>query len=156
MLTTNGRFTTIKISQKKDTMSNKTPKNASTTKSFIQAAKEKHGNKYNYDRVDYVHSKSKIVVTCSKHGDFKQSPNHLLRGTGCPKCAGNEKLTTSEFIEKAKKLHHNKYNYDTVDYVNAKTKVKIVCNLHGEFEQLALNHLSNHGCPKCGVRKKHV
>ena len=55
---------------------------------FIAKAKDKYGDKYNYDKVEYLHSKSKVIITCPEHGDFLQSPNQHLkkRGTGCTKC----------------------------------------------------------------------
>ena len=59
------------------------------------------------------------------------------------------KLTTAEFITKAKKVHKGKYDYSLVDYVNAKTKVKIMCAVHGIFEPTPNDHLSRCGCPKC-------
>jgi hypothetical protein len=59
-------------------------------------------------------------------------------------------LTTEQFIEKANKIHNNKYDYSKTKFVNSKTKVKIICPLHGEFEQSHNKHLSKKGCPKCG------
>jgi very-short-patch-repair endonuclease len=60
-----------------------------------------------------------------------------------------EKSKTDIFISKATKVHGNKYDYSKVDYINAKTKVIIVCNIHGEFSQTPSNHLSNYNCQKC-------
>ena len=60
-----------------------------------------------------------------------------------------KKLTLEQFITKAKQVHNNKYDYSKVKYINAKTKVSIICALHGEFTQTAGDHLSNKGCPKC-------
>lgn len=59
------------------------------------------------------------------------------------------KLTTKEFIEKAQKVHGDKYNYEKVKYVDAKTKVIITCPIHGDFSQQPYNHLNGNGCPKC-------
>lgn len=56
---------------------------------------------------------------------------------------------TSSFIFKAKKVHCNKYDYSKVEYANAKTKVCIICPVHGEFWQTPNNHLRNRGCPEC-------
>lgn len=59
------------------------------------------------------------------------------------------------FIRKSKKVHHNKYDYSKVDYVNARTNVIITCPIHGDFEQLPDKHLNRkHGCPSCGGTKK--
>lgn len=60
-------------------------------------------------------------------------------------------LFGQEFIQKAKQLHNNKYDYSNVIYVNSRTKVKIICPSHGEFEQLPSSHLQGNGCPKCAT-----
>jgi len=59
-------------------------------------------------------------------------------------------LTTEQFIEKAKLIHNNKYDYSLTKFINSKTKVKIICPIHGEFEQFHGKHLSKKGCFKCG------
>ena len=59
------------------------------------------------------------------------------------------KLTTNEFIERAKEIHGNKYNYSNVEYKNAVTKIRILCNQHGSFQQLPYNHLAGRGCRQC-------
>lgn len=65
-----------------------------------------------------------------------------------------KKLTTEEFITKAIAVHGSQYDYSEVQYVDAKTKVKIRCLVHGVFEQRASKHTSDKcGCPKCGIQK---
>jgi hypothetical protein len=59
------------------------------------------------------------------------------------------KLTKEIFIEKANKIHNNKYDYSKVKYVNYYTKVIIICPIHGEFLQTPNVHLFGHGCRKC-------
>jgi hypothetical protein len=73
-----------------------------TTKEFIKRAKEIHGNKYNYSKMKYVDSRTKIIITCKIHGDFPQTPTTHLGGAGCPDCAGNKQSDTEDFIKKAK------------------------------------------------------
>lgn len=51
------------------------------------------------------------------------------------------KLTTEEFIKRAKEVHGDKYDYSFVEYVNSSTKVKIICPKHGIFEQTPNKHL---------------
>ena len=122
-----------------------------TTKQFIKEAKKVHNNKYDYSLVNYTNALDKITIICPEHGVFKQSAHSHLCGTGCPKCKQNYKYTKNTFIEKAQAVHGNKYDYSKVEYVNCKTKVKIVCPIHGEFEQLPDAHINkNEGCPKCG------
>jgi len=116
---------------------------------FIEDAKKIHGNKYGYSRVDYKHSHSKVKIVCSLHGEFEQRPTDHLQGYGCLKCKVAEQTKSTEvFIEDAKKVHGNKYDYTHVDYKNAMSKVKISCPEHGEFEQRPSDHLRGQGCPK--------
>lgn len=61
-----------------------------------------------------------------------------------------KKLTTEEFIERAKKVHGNKYDYSKTKYVNKRTKICIICPIHGEQWQLPMNHIYGQGCPECG------
>lgn len=57
---------------------------------------------------------------------------------------------SKEFVEKSKVVHNNKYNYDLVLYENCRSKVKIICPDHGEFEQTPNAHLyAESGCEKC-------
>jgi len=112
-----------------------------------------HAGKYNYDLVDYKHSKKIVTILCPIHGEFEQTPNSHLSGNGCPKCGGTMKLNTYEFIDKSKEIHNNLYDYSIVSYVNCKTKVKIICSIHGEFEQQPDSHLAGIGCPICSSSK---
>lgn len=58
--------------------------------------------------------------------------------------------TTTEFIEDARQIHGETYNYSKVNYVTAHEKVEIICQFHGSFMQRAADHLNLHGCPTCG------
>jgi hypothetical protein len=84
-----------------------------------------------------------------------QSAEAHLRGNGCNKCSGNEKLDTNSFIALAKSVHGEKYDYSLVNYIGNKCKIKIICREHGLFEQQAKSHLRRgQGCPYCaGVAK---
>ena len=121
-----------------------------STNKFIKRSKKIHGDKYNYSLVDYKNSKTKVKIICLKHGEFEQTPNKHLIGQGCPKCGGKLKLTIEEFINRTNKVHGDKYDYSLFDYKNMKTKVKIICRIHGIFEQNAINHIFlKQNCPKC-------
>ena len=124
---------------------------AKTTEQFIKEATEVHGNKYSYENVNYVNSHTLVNITCKIHGGFMQSPTNHLQGKGCPKCA-NKNVTSGEFIEKARKVHGNKYDYSKVNYVNNSTKVCIICPEHGEFWQTPNDHLNGCGCSICGLK----
>ena len=119
------------------------------TSEFINKAHEVHGDKYDYSKVNYINSVTKVHIICPEHGEFWQTPNTHLSGRGCPKCGGNEQLTTEEFIRRAKEVHGDRYDYSKTVYTKAKEKVCIICPEHGEFWQEASSHLSGAGCPKC-------
>lgn len=125
-----------------------------SNESFIEKARKVHCGKYSYLKVSYTNSKTKVIITCPIHGDFEQRPNDHLNGYGCPMCAKrgrslNGKLTTDEFIERARKIHGDRYDYSKVVYCNAKKEVVITCKTHGDFMQVPNNHLNGANCPKC-------
>lgn len=120
-----------------------------TTDEFIERAKKVHGNKYDYSKVKYENTETKVCIICPKHGEFWQTPHHHLNGIGCPHC-GAKKYDTKEFIRRAKEIHGDKYDYSKTNFIGKKYKVIITCPIHGDFEQLPLNHLKGYGCPECG------
>lgn len=121
-----------------------------TTEDFIKKAREVHGDKYNYDKVNYVNARTKVIITCPIHGDFEQNPNSHLQGKGCWNCERDRRSLDSEtFIKKAKQVHGDKYDYSKVKYINRNTPVIIICPIHGEFEQIPSNHLQGKGCFRC-------
>lgn len=124
-----------------------------TTDEWIKKARNVHGDKYLYDKVSYNGSDKKVLITCPIHGDFWQEAASHLSGVGCPKCKGGVELSTEEYIDKLRQVHGNKYDYSKVNYVNAKTKINIICSRHGVFSQLPYQHLKGQGCPKCKSSK---
>ena len=118
---------------------------------FIERAKEIHGDKYLYNKVIYVGSKEKVEIICPIHGSFWVTPNHhITNKSGCPACSGCVKKTNKQFIDEAKLVHGDKYDYSKIEYKNNRTKVCIICPNHGEFIQKPEYHLEGEGCPKCG------
>ena len=122
--------------------------------SFIEIAKTVHGNKYDYSKVLYKDSKTKVNIICPKHGEFWQTPSKHMAGQGCPECsyittANKTRKNTEQFINEAKLIHNNKYDYSKVEYKNVYNKVIIICPKHGEFKQTPHHHLNYHGCPSC-------
>lgn len=124
-----------------------------TTEEFIIRANKIQGNKYDYSKVEYVDYNTKVCIICPEHGEFYQTPNKHLLGQGCPKCGNTKKLSLTEFIERSRKIHGNKYDYSKARYVNNGTKVCIICPIHGEFWQTPHNHLIGRGCNKCKNNK---
>jgi hypothetical protein len=80
---------------------------------------------------------------------FEQTPYKHLQGQRCPICAKNKKLNTEQFIERVRKIYGDRYDYSLVKYVNAHTKVKIICPIHGVFERTPRSHWDGKGCPIC-------
>ena len=121
-----------------------------TTQEFIKKAQKVHGDKYDYSKVDYINSQTKIIIVCPEHGEFEQVPNNHLNGRGCLQCKrDNQKISLEEFIKRSNIKHNNKYDYSLVDLSN--NKIKIICPEHGEFEQRKDMHLFGSGCLKCKV-----
>jgi hypothetical protein len=122
---------------------------------FIEKARKIHGNKYDYSKVIYINNKAKINIICPEHGVFEQTPDkHINRKQGCPKCSNNYKLTIDDFIKKSKEIHGDKYDYSQVLYINNNSNVKIICPIHGIFEQVAKIHMNGSNCPMCYGRNK--
>ena len=127
-----------------------------TTEEFIKNAKEVHGDKYDYSLAEYKGNKSNIKIKCNKCGNVftQRVNNHLFNKRGCPKCNGGVKLTFEDFLQKSKEKHGDRYDYSLVEYKNNTTKVKIICPIHGVFEQRPdVHYLQGCGCQKCANEK---
>jgi len=125
---------------------------------FLEEAVKIHNGKYDYSKVVWNGLKKKVIIICPIHGEFMQAPlNHIVRKQGCPDCAGTKKGTKGTFIQKARRIHGNKYIYDKVVYKTTHTKVIITCPKHGDFEQTPANHTHKNnpqGCYLCSGRKR--
>lgn len=62
-------------------------KRLSSQKEFENKANKIHNYKYDYSKTEYINDRTKLIIICNKHGEFVQTPNHHLRGDGCPKCS---------------------------------------------------------------------
>ena len=126
---------------------------------FIERSNNIHNNKYDYSLVEYINYDTKVDIICKTHGTFQQTPNKHLSGKGCLKCGylivRNSKYPISsveyqnDVISRVNNIHNNKYDYSLVKYINCKTRVDIICNIHGIFKQSMNSHLSGKGCPLC-------
>lgn len=118
---------------------------------FIEEANIIYNNKYDYSKVEYYNTAKKVCIICPEHGEFWKSPYNHLSGQGCPFCSRYKlSLTKDQFIEKARKVHGDKYDYSKAEYTNNSTKLCIICPEHGEFWQTPNAHISAmHDCPKC-------
>lgn len=129
-------------------------KTSLTQDEFINRSRLIHNNYYDYNNIKYVNYVTYVLITCPKHGEFKQTPSGHLRGKGCRPCeisfkAADRIKTTENFIVNSNIIHHNRYDYEQSDYDGCFNKLKIICKIHGVFEQKPNIHLNGHGCPKC-------
>lgn len=137
------------------------------TKIFIRKALRKHGDKYDYFNTVYLSFKKKTEIICRKHNTYKQPPVSHLNSSGCKLCANEnmknfvdysksskrEKMNTKKFILRSKKIFGNFYNYSKTKYARMKDEIIIICPKHGEFKQIAHNHLNGNGCSECAIEK---
>ena len=130
-----------------------------TLEQFLEECNKTYGDLYDYSRVvEYTTSKSSIIIECNRCGlVFKSTPaRHLNSFNGCPQCSEgarkfNVKLSLSDFIIKADRIHNNKYDYSKALYTSSREPLTIICPEHGEFKQKPNNHLNGSGCPECSV-----
>lgn len=135
-----------------------------STNEVIDKMKDAHPNDdYDYSNVEYTKMHNKVCIVCHKkdkngveHGEFWQTPAKHVQGRGCPKCANErrnlwKKVTLEKFKERANKIFNSFYDYSKVEFDNLHCKIKIICPVHGEFEQNIYDHLNGHGCAKCAI-----
>lgn len=130
-----------------------------TTREFVTDAIAKHGDSYDYSKVEYINSHTKITITCATHGDFEQLPYKHLEGLGCRLCGYkriSEKKTHSidSFISRAVARHGLRYDYSAANFNGMDADVNIKCNIHGLFTQRAISHVNGKGCPSCGIQSR--
>ena len=125
-----------------------TPKK--TTEEFIHDSRAVHGSRYDYSKSVYTTALTKLIIICPIHGEFKQTPNSHLKGCGCIDCEKKRKKTTNSFIQEAIAVHGERFDYSKVVYKNNRTRVCIICPVHGEFWQTPGGHLGGKsGCRIC-------
>lgn len=119
---------------------------------FIDKARNRHGGKFDYSKVDYQGSYSLIEIGCPTHGWFSQKArDHLDSPHGCPKCYRVSVTKSQEdYISSASAVHEDKYDYSKTEYIGINYKIHIICPYHGSFYQSPHTHLNGHGCPECG------
>lgn len=140
-----------------------------TTEKFIAMAIEKHGTKYDYSKSVYTGGAKKLIVICPEHGEFLvRASHHTTVGNGCSKCShkkprirkkekyenlGRPIKSTEEFIEQAKSVHGNTFDYSETKYIHSKIHVTIICPIHGKFTQRPTSHTAGFGCQQCRTQK---
>lgn len=129
-----------------------------TTEEFIYEAKAVHGDKYDYSSSIYKNARTKINIICPIHGIFEQQPDKHINGkNGCGKChLENSRTTQENYIKQVSEIHNNRYDYSLTQYVTARDFIKIICPIHGEFQQKANWHINGRGCPICNASKGEI
>ena len=125
-----------------------------TTEDYVERARQVHGDMYDYSKTEFVNWKTKVLIVCPRHGEFMQDPYNHLRGCKCPVCAGYSTVTFDDFLERARKVHGNRFIYCREDFVNMGTEMRMECPVHGEFRQKPFVHLKSYGCPECSSRRR--
>ena len=120
-----------------------------TINDFLKEAKLIYGTKYDYSKVKYINTYTKVVIICPEHGEFLKTPHHFLkRKQACRECSGYTDWNWELFVKKAKEFHKGHYKYHKQPFTNIKHKYKIICPVHGEFSQAGVSHLKG-GCKQC-------
>lgn len=126
---------------------------------FIRECKLKwnHSDDY-YSLVEYKGNAYPIRLKCPLHGPFlcSSAKGHRQNGIGCQVCGGNLKKSNDEIVRLSQARHGGLYDYSKVEreISSVRSKITIVCRIHGEFRQSAVGHYNlGYGCPKCGVLK---
>lgn len=125
---------------------------------FYEKANSVHGGKFDYSKVEFDILKDMVEIICPVHGSFQQSAAAHLNGQQCPKCAielNTEKMrsNTDDFVNKAREVHGDRYDYSKVEYVMAKVEVEIICSEHGSFFRTPNSHLNGGGCYRCSCAR---
>jgi hypothetical protein len=126
------------------------------TEDFINKAKLKFGETLIFDKTIYDKSGKDIIVTCPVHGDFTTTPTKLMNTkNGCNQCAieivaKTHRYTQEEYFNIIFDVHGDYYDYSLSNYTTSSNKIKIICPIHGVFEQKARQHLTGSGCQVCG------
>src|ERR1035437_5430091 len=127
---------------------------ALTTNEFINKSKAKYGDKFDYSKTNYTRKDTGVIITCPYHGNIIIRPSaHIWSSHGCQKCDYEipREISKQKFLEKAKKVHNNKYDYSKVKFINSNDTVEIICLEHGSFQQGLYIHSTGVGCPKCAL-----
>ena len=130
-------------------------KRKKTTNDFIEESIKIHGSKYDYSKTEYTSANNKVCIICPEHGEFFIRASSHLSGCGCKKCAtkntaDSQRKDIKLFIEEARAIHGNKYDYTKSEYINVNKKICIICPEHGEFWQTPNAHIRlREGCPQC-------
>lgn len=124
---------------------------------YVNHVQEKFGDKFEVIEESFNGRMKNADFICPYHGRFTKNANAFMQSKyGCNECAkdnANHQLTTLKTTEQWKReaeiVHHGKYVYTKSIYTGKDNELIITCPIHGDFKQIAKNHLRGYGCPKC-------
>lgn len=88
-----------------------------TESTFLEQSLNKHGDRYDYSKVKYTHTNSKVSVKCRVHGIFEIRPSKHLEGVGCPKCSISKgELSIVNYLDKNNIQYVREYRLDGYKY----------------------------------------
>lgn len=121
---------------------------------FIDKCNITHKNYFDYSKCEYIHSKSKVIIICPKHGEFLQEPRVHLSGKGCYECGGKTKINQSVFFKKCDIHYKNSdISYNHIKYSCLNDYIYPICSIHGEFKIRCDYFINGHNCQFCSKRK---
>jgi len=123
---------------------------------FIKKSISIHGDRYDYSNINYINNVTKVEIICRIHGLFQQNPRDHINKCGCPECgveSMRNKKRNNDWISEFKKTHGDLYDYSKSGFIEAVSKIEIICKKHGIFKQRPMCHKSGRGCPECGKLK---
>lgn len=127
---------------------------------YIDRANEQFNHFYDYSLIpEEPFAKEKVKIVCPTHGIFEKQLSAHVHGAGCPVCSKKvqsfkSRLPQQDYIERAISVHGNRYDYSLTEYAGKGKYIKIICKIHGVFEQRADHHINTEGCPDCMLLKK--
>lgn len=127
-----------------------------STEEFIRRSKEIYGSRFTYEKTNYIRREMPVTINCPDHGPFEVRPtSHLYQGVGCGRCDGKEPLDPSSFFSRCVSMHGGRYDYSETIFSKVSSSITYACRIHGKVKQLAFNHLTGSGCPRCYGKLTH-
>ena len=131
---------------------------------FKKKASEKHNNKFDYSKVIYENTDTDVIIICSVHGEFPQTPYHHIKSKyGCNKCSIKDSVAhrtkdSNKFLEELKERFGDKFDYSKVKYVNSKKDIILICKKHNKEFNMMPNKLltAKLCCPDCVTDNKKI
>jgi hypothetical protein len=126
-----------------------------STEEFVERARRVHGDRFDYTPTEYRGSSTAVTIICPVHGSFQQTPDNHLAGKGCRRCAGNQRVSVDEAIERFRQIHGAAYEYDRATIRVNKRRIGAISKHHGPFSVSFYRHRKGAGCPQCTGHYQH-